>query len=301
MPLKDLPEYPVAREIRLSDKEGFAELLQTMQPQISEYTFTNLYAWRGSRMCLLSSIGGAPIILREYGELRHLMSPPVKEGINELIELLREIGETPPIYGVLKEEAEALAELGFEVRPDRDNWDYVYSVTDLIELKGSKFRGKRQNIHKCLSEHNCEYVEIDGSITAECRKFYDRWCRNRECWEDIELEAEVETIKETLKHYDELPVFGAAIYVDGSLEAFTIGERLNVETAVVHFEKADPTVRGLYQLLNNWFCTNRLKEFRWVNREQDLGIPGLRRAKMDYNPHHFIEKYTVNPTRMGST
>lgn len=152
--------------------------------------------------------------------------------------------------------------MGFKVSPDRDNWDYVYSVRDLIELRGSKFRTKRQNICRCLSEHTCEYVQIGGSIRGECLEFYERWCQHRRCDEEVELKDEGEAIREVLKNYVVLPVYGAAIYVDGFLEAFTIGEQLNDDTAVIHFEKANPEVKGLYQLINNWFCKNHLKGFK---------------------------------------
>jgi hypothetical protein len=88
-----------------------------------------------------------------------------------------------------------------------------------------------------------------------------------------------------------LNVFGGAIYVDGCLEAFALGEKLNENTAVVHFEKANPEIRGLYQLINQWFCKNVLQGFTYVNREQDLGSEGLRRAKISYRPHHMVEKF----------
>ncbi|MEM2962020.1 MAG: phosphatidylglycerol lysyltransferase domain-containing protein [Candidatus Bathyarchaeia archaeon] len=294
MPIGDLPEYPEARELSLRDKEALTELFTRLQPQISEYTFTNLYAWKSSNRCLLSSIEGEPLILREYDGVRHLM-PPITTGIVEALKEMGRMGEIPPIYGLLKDEVEALAGMGFKVKSDRDNWDYVYSVEDLIELRGSKFRVKRQNIYKCLSEHSCEYAQIDRSNITECWEFYERWCRIRDCHKDLELKNEGEAIREILDNYDALPLRGAVIYVDGSLEAFTIGEQLNRDTAVIHIEKANSNIKGLYQLINNWFCRNHLAEFKWVNREQDLGIPGLRRAKMDYNPHHFIEKYVAHP------
>ncbi|MEM4246561.1 MAG: phosphatidylglycerol lysyltransferase domain-containing protein [Candidatus Bathyarchaeia archaeon] len=291
----ELPEYPDAREIRLEDRDGLAALLLQSQPQISEYTFTNLYAWRKSKRVLLSKVDDAPIILRELDGRMHLMPALTALSISGVIGKLSMLGGPPPVYGLLKTEAELLKEYGYTVQPDRENWDYVYLTRDLIELSGAKFRAKRQNINRCLSEHRCEYVPIDGPVIGECTAFLDRWCRMRHCEEDFELEAEIAAIKETLIHYLDLPVFGAAIRVDGSVEAFAIGERLNNDTAVVHFEKANSEIRGLYQVVNNWFCSNRLREFTWVNREQDLGIPGLQRAKMEYNPHHFIEKYIATP------
>ena len=90
-----------------------------------------------------------------------------------------------------------------------------------------------------------------------------------------------------------LPLIGCAIIIDGGIEAFSIGERLNQETANIHFEKANSAIDGLYQLVNQWFCQRELMDYKYVNREQDLGIPGLRKAKQSYHPSHMVNKYTV--------
>ncbi len=296
MTFEDLPPYPEAREITLKDKSDFNEVFQTLQPQISEYTFTNLYTWRRNKCVLISGVDEIPLILQESGGVRYMMPPLSKISLKDFIKIVGGRGEILPFFGILKDQTDEVAEMGFTVTIDRDNWDYVYLVEDLIKLRGSNYRVKRQNINQCLSQHTCEYVEITESLLDDCLQFYERWCKYRKCEDDQGLEAEGDAIRETLTHFNELHLFGAAIYVDGSFEAFTIGEQLNNETSIIHFEKATPMIRGLYQLINNWFCKNRLKDFTYVNREQDLGISGLRRAKMEYYPHHFVEKYTVTPT-----
>ncbi len=293
----NVPNFPDTREIRLSDKIWLTSIFNTFQPQISEYTFTNLFVWRRSKHCLLSKVKDTPIIIRETKDnVQYFLPPLIKKNLQDFMKALLQIGGSYPLHGLLKEEAYALRDIGFSIESDRDNWDYIYHIQNLIDLKGSKYKSKRQNINKCLSEHTCDYAEIDASMIPDCIQFYDRWCKYRDCVEDTELTAESDAIREVFTHYDDLAVFGAVIYVDDYLESFTIGEQLNTETAVVHFEKANPRIKGLYQLLNNWFCKYRLTEFKWVNREQDLGIPGLRRAKMDYDPDHFIEKYLASMT-----
>jgi hypothetical protein len=108
------------------------------------------------------------------------------------------------------------------------------------------------------------------------------------------LEAENTAIKTVFENYDYLRVAGGVVYVDDKLEAFTLAERLSRDTAVVHFEKANPEIEGLYQVINQWFCKEALGSFKFVNREQDLGIPGLRKAKGSYHPHHMVEKCIVH-------
>ena len=117
------------------------------------------------------------------------------------------------------------------------------------------------------------------------------WCNLRQCDLIPGLAAENYAVRETFLHYNELNLMGGAIFIDDRVEAFTIAEQLNDNTAVIHFEKANPQISGLYQVINQWFSSKVLSAYTYVNREQDLGIPGLRRAKMSYHPVDFIKKY----------
>jgi hypothetical protein len=117
------------------------------------------------------------------------------------------------------------------------------------------------------------------------------WCNLKYCDAVPGLEAEFRAIKDTFLHYSDLNVFGGAVLIVGQVEAFSICEKLNCETAVIHFEKANPNITGLYQVINQWFCSEALQYYKYVNREQDLGILGLRRAKKSYHPTFFIKKH----------
>jgi hypothetical protein len=130
-------------------------------------------------------------------------------------------------------------------------------------------------------------------IIDQCLELQAEWCNLRQCQENPGLNSENIAIKELFTYMDKLPVFGCAIFINGKIEAFSIGEKLNEKTAVVHFEKANPEIDGLYQLINQWFCQNELTYYNYVNREQDLGIEGLRRAKESYHPDHLVDKYIV--------
>ena len=119
------------------------------------------------------------------------------------------------------------------------------------------------------------------------------WCEKRECGKDTGLCSEYMAINETLNNFEALGVIGAIIKIENHVAAFTIGEALNNNTAVVHFEKAMPEFIGLYQVINQMFCQNHLAQFEFINREQDLGIEGLKKAKESYFPDHLVEKYIV--------
>jgi hypothetical protein len=134
---------------------------------------------------------------------------------------------------------------------------------------------------------------ITPETVPECLAMQDRWCAARDCKTEPGLCGEYQAIEETLNHYKELNLTGGAIRIEGNIEAFAVGEALNPSTAVCHFEKAMPQFQGLAQVVNQWFTKNNLGDFAYVNREQDLGISGLRKAKESYFPDHMVEKVRI--------
>jgi hypothetical protein len=298
--MDSLPSYPSFREIGLRDKEFLDLAFKKWEPKISEYTFTNLFIWRESSRTLLCRMKEILLIKRfKLGMNQcHLLPPIGSTNISDLVPVLisnlSEIGVSA-IYGLDVSQAQLFQEQEWTLVELRENWDYVYCVQDLIELPGTKYYKKRKNIEKCQAAYTLEYVPINEDIIKQCLQMQTSWCNLRHCDVIPGLAAENRAIKETFLHYNDLNVFGGAVFVDGSLEAFTIGEQLNNDTAVIHFEKANPNITGLYQVINQRFCSEALQGFTYVNREQDLGIPGLRRAKMSYHPTHFVEKYLVYP------
>lgn len=291
----DLPEFPEFRKLEFEDKALLEALFKEMQPQISELTFTNLYVWNGAEPVQLSRYDKTILMQRrKIPEGKNVLLPPLtKEPIPILLEELRKaaVGSRFEIllYGIDSIAGELSGR--YRVEPDRDNWDYVYLSSDLADLPGDKYHSKRNFITRCLAEHKCEYVNLDASVVNDCLQLQTEWCNLRQCGSIPSLEAENKAIKAIFEKYAQLAVFGGAVYVDGKLEAFTLAESLNSDTAVTHFEKANPQITGLYQLINQLFCQNKLRAFTYVNREQDLGIPGLRKAKLSYHPHHMVEKY----------
>jgi hypothetical protein len=227
-------------------------------------------------------------------EKTFLLPPLGKQPLTSVVKTLRtrSLGnyQLPSLYGLTLEESRQLSIEGIQVEPDRDDWDYVYLTNDLAELPGDKYHAKRNFITRCLSKHTCRYVSIGPSEINECLQLQTKWCSLRNCNLFPGLEAENTAIKTAFDNYEHLGVVGGVVYVNDKLEAFTLAEPLNENTAVIHFEKANPEIEGLYQVINRWFCQKELGNFKFVNREQDLGIPGLRKAKESYHPHHMVEK-----------
>jgi hypothetical protein len=176
---------------------------------------------------------------------------------------------------------------------DRDHHDYIYNVKELLELKGNRFHDKKNLVNQFRKNYRYEYIELSAGLIGECLEFEDHWCRIKECGKSPGLERERCAILEMLKNFDSLDIRGGAIRIGGKIAAIALGEKVSPEILVIHVEKANPDIPGLYQSINQEFLMHEAGGCRLVNREQDLGVPGLRKAKMSYNPVGFIKKYKV--------
>jgi hypothetical protein len=134
---------------------------------------------------------------------------------------------------------------------------------------------------------------LDERHVDACIALSEAWCTWRRCSEDLGLTSEWEAVGELLRHFHRLEVVGGVLLCNGRVEAYSVGELLNEDTAVVHIEKANPDIPGLYALINQQFCENSWHAVTYVNREQDLGEEGLRKAKLSYYPDHLVEKHRI--------
>jgi hypothetical protein len=185
-------------------------------------------------------------------------------------------------------------ELTFEA--DRPNFDYVYDTKDLIELKGRDFHSKRNHLNYFLNHYTYEYTEMTEDMAPEAmafiRAFNDR--KNLSDAHERELlEMEEEAMKDVFLNLKTVGYLTGVIIIDGKMQALSIGGQLGKKTVTVLVEKANTVYRGLYQAINNEFCKHMASHVKRINREEDMGIPGLRKAKLSYNPTKLIEKYIV--------
>jgi uncharacterized protein len=288
---------PDLHPLTLADRKLVSGYLHRHPPEISEHTFTNLFIWQPSRPVFFSERENSIVFLVKAAREKDkyiLFGPPVGEiTIQDVFSAFQN-----KIIGAVRIPDRAAVDLPghfFTVRPDRDNADYVYRVDDLAHLTGRRYAKKRNHIKQCLSSYTCEYVPITAKLIAECEIMQEKWCHHRECGRNPGLCNEANAIAETFAHFEEFGLTGGAIRVDGAIQAFAIGEALHPGTAVWHFEKAMGHIQGLGQLINQWFSKYGLSGFTYVNREQDLGIPGIRQAKESYYPDHMVQKNCVFP------
>jgi hypothetical protein len=295
----EVPDFPEFRALTLNDKPLFDGLFQKFPPPISEYTFTNLFIWRHAYGLGLTRLDGF-LCLRAEKNGQPFFFPPIGEG--DMIECCRRLlhhlgqkGASPKMARVPEAFAAQIngKSGGLRAEPERDQFDYVYLVENLATLKGRKYHRKRNHIKQFKEKYPFEYTPLSSPWLSQCLQLQNAWCDLRRCEAYPGLASEDAAVKEALSNYETLKIKGGAILMEGKVEAFTLGEALNPETVVIHIEKANPAFEGLYPTLNQTFLEKEWSGYKYVNREQDLGEEGLRKAKESYFPDHMVPKYAV--------
>ncbi len=179
----------------------------------------------------------------------------------------------------------------FHIEYGRDEADYLYEYKTLSELKGKKLHGKRNHINRFEENYPAyTYETIDGTNYMECIELATRWEKDNNPEGEADKQYELDIIKKALNNMEELGLIGGLIRISEGVIAFTLGEPINDECFVVHFEKAYADIQGAYPMINREFVRRQLKGYKYINREEDLGIPGLRHAKTSYQPVRLVEK-----------
>ena len=285
---------PAFHPVSLQEQSEYKELLSQCPQITSDYSFGNLWAWRDvyglewawredlvwirqtlPHICYWAPVGPWQQV-KWSQRLPHFFSE--KSSFTRIPELLARSWEDIP---------------GLSLESNPDHWDYIYSVPELVELKGNKFHKKRNLLRQFQKHYQAEYVRLDPSHIEQVLILQTEWCLWRECEDSATLEKENEAILATLREWQNLEdVFGGGLRMDGNMIAYTVAEPLDSETLVIHFEKACPTYKGVYQAINQIFLEREAQGFIYVNREQDLGDPGIRQAKQSYNPVRYEKKYS---------
>lgn len=186
----------------------------------------------------------------------------------------------------------------YRIAYDRDSADYLYKYETLANLAGKKLHAKRNHINRFLENYpNYRYERINEKNWHECLELEEAWVRENNPENDEDKNTEKKIIAYALEHRKVLGLIGGLIRADGKVVAFTLGERLTEDTFDVHFEKAYADIQGAYAMINREFVRQELSDYIYINREEDLGIPGLRRAKLSYQPDSLVEKGIVTRIR----
>lgn len=289
------------KPLSIEDKELFDRYLKPYIFSTCEYSFTNLFIWRKGCDIQYSFIDDALIIKKmDFDGSYHFMQPIgyKHENLKAIVDTLQNYKEAANMDYLFKDaEENFINELNsiypdkFIISEDRNNFDYIYSSDRLISLSGRKLHGKKNHYNNFIKNNNFTAAPISKDNTCECIKAAKEWCNKNDC--KGYLLFELRAIEELLKNIDRLDFIGMAVYVDKKLSAFTIGEQMNRDMAVIHIEKADSDINGLYTFVNKTFVEDYFNDVPFINREQDLGIEGLRHAKESYQPLRLEKKYSI--------
>ena len=289
------------KPLELKDKIIFDTCFIEDPPQISEMTFTNLFIWQHRYHPVWTKWNNCLLIILVPDDLPPFGLQPVGPGnkrkaLDVLCGELKRISPQIKIQRVGENYVKNILDHDrYLAIPDPDNSDYVYNTLELINLSGKKYHRKKNHLNRFKKSYSFEYRGLDMELVECFLDMQEHWCRLRECLDNQDLLVEDYAIYKALTHFEELGYRGGAIQIDSRIEAFAIGEPLNRDTAVIHIEKANPDIPDLYSAINQLFCSSEWSHIKFINREQDLGIEGLRKAKQSYYPAFMVNKYTITP------
>lgn len=288
----EIPVWPASRPFDNSDKPHFDDIFEQLQPRVSELIFAGLYLFRTAHDYSISLIGNSTIVLGKGYDSKSYCLPPLGGDVSGACDVLLDAGIE--LYGVDDSFASRfLKNVECELVEDRESFDYLYLREEMATLPGNRFHKKKNRINYFAARHNHEVHIFSAQHLCGCLQLLDEWGRAAEVEGNRSFGLEMDATAEALAQADALGLEGVVVTVEGAVRAFAVGERLNRETALCHFEKADHFMEGLSQLVNREFARLLFTDCRYVNREQDLGEPGLRNAKLSYHPVALVKKYRV--------
>jgi len=282
--------------ISLDHRDRYRQKLDASPEQTSDYSYSNIFGWADEYQ--LEWAWDRPLLwIRQNKPAPRLWAPVGPWQEVSWPDALRQF-ESGTVFSRVPE---TLAQLwkhqvnpGVQTAEERDQWDYVYDVSELVELKGNRFHKKKNLLNQFLRNYDWRYYDFSTRTIEPAMAMQADWCNWKDCESSEVLSAENRAVFKILSHWSQLDgLIGGVLMVEDIIVAYTIGEVMTADMVVVHFEKGCPDYKGVYQAINQMFLDHLPPGVRWVNREQDLGDKGLRKAKLSYNPSHFLKKYQV--------
>ena len=287
------------KQPKLSDKSWVNSCLSHANSLNCEYTFGNIFCWKDIYSVQIAHY--KDFFICRWGVAPDIAySVPLGEGdftdvVNQIINDAKVLGAVPKIYGVTEGYLLMLQEafLGeFTYHYDDGMNDYIYSVPKMQSLSGKKYHGKRNHITNFKKNYpDWSFEKINKDNICDCLKMHNQWLEENKSADDEDFLEELEAVKTAFENFEALDFCGGIIKTDGKIVAYCMGEaQMNNKCFVTHFEKAFSSVQGAYPIINQEFSINCLEGFEFVNREEDLGLEGLRRAKQSYYPEIILKK-----------
>ncbi len=286
------------KPLSLSDREWMSEVFMAGHRGSLEYSFTSLFLWRKVLNLHVARFEGYAVVLSDMPEASYIFPlgtgplMPVLEAIQRDADKRGNPLRFNTILADDRVRLDALYPGDFDITEIRDAFDYIYETQRLISLSGKKLSSKRNQINKFMMEYRDWKFE---PFTKENIEYAHRrslqWCKDAGCTDDEGLFNESCAVEEAFKHFFELGLDGGMLWAGGRVIAFSMGDPLNEDVYLQHIEKAFPGIPGSYQMINQQFVSHFCEGYKFVNREDDTGDEGLRRAKLSYDPAYLVAKY----------
>ena len=284
--------------IQIEKQEEYRKILTQSSQISSDYSFSNLFGWADEYD--LTWAWHENLVWIKQTKPEFLLWAPV--GPWETIDWLSTFDRFVDKDTCFVRIPEVLSELWdrtlgdrISIKEDRDHWDYLYDINELVELKGNRFHKKKNLLKQFTKKYDYRFEPFGPEMIEPSMAMQADWCNWRDCESSEVLSAENRSVLKILTHWTHLKgLTGGALTVEDIIVAYTIAEKLTDDSIVVHYEKGCPDYKGVYQAINQMFLASLPNTFKVVNREQDLGEEGLRKAKMSYNPSGFLKKYRIS-------
>ncbi len=289
----------IFKEITLDDKLLISTYLRQEHFMLSDISFGNLFIWRLARKIAFCVLYDCLIIETTYPNEVPFCFFPIGSGnkqaaLTRLYQYYKDRGQAFILHAVEHYNLTLLYEVfGNTITPilNRDRGDYIYKTCDLIELTGRKYHKKKNHLNKFFSQYQGFTFEYIGANNlAELLTTWKQWDNTDN---DISLQNESKGIVSVFEHYMDLGFLGGLLRFNGDIIAFSFGEIIRDNLCIIHIEKANIQYHGAYQAINQQLLLHCFHNITYVNREEDLGIEGLRKAKMSYHPEFILEKYEI--------
>ena len=287
------------RSPALKDKEWVQKAFNFGQTDCCEYCFGNIFMWSDIYENKIHNDNGI-FVSADFTD-EPVFCYPIGDGdkkatIQKLIEFSKGLGVNLEFFGMTEKDRDELQFLfpkQFEITEERDYFDYLYTSESLATLVGRKLASKRNHISYFEKTFDWKYEPITKENIHKCELLNEHWERLNREKNPEEIGDEHLAIKKALANFFELGLEGGILTIENEIVAFTFGEKLNDNTFCTHVEKAYGNIRGAYQMINREFARQLKDRFEYINREDDTGSEGLRRAKLSYHPHRLVIKYSA--------
>jgi hypothetical protein len=295
--------------LSLDDKDIINKYSENSNVESYEYLFSSLYMWRKLNNVKYSIINEALVIEKNEEGKGTFYAQPLgynKEDLVKLIDILLKRNEDYTdrdyLFGDVDknfiDDLKKYTNYKIEVTEDVDDFEYVYKVQDLIDLRGKKYHSKKNHVNSFEKTYDYQIKAIDNEyVMKDCLKLLHRWHAEMLDTIDKEMCMEIDAIRDVFQEINELDLKTIAVYVGDDLAGFAVGEAVNDTFAVIHAERGEIQYKGIYAFLNRKFLMESFSDIEFVNRQEDVGNAGLRKAKQSYHPIKMVKKYLVNVKR----